>query len=115
MPVTAMPHPLSAPLAELIAARLRALADPLRIRLLDRLRDGDASVGELTEVLATTQQNVSKHLGVLLREGIVSRRKVGTQSRYAIADPGVLALCEDVCGGLRRRIADLGSIAGTGR
>jgi DNA-binding transcriptional ArsR family regulator len=98
----------------LIAERFRVIGDATRIRLLDHLRGGDASVGELTDALGTTQQNVSKHLGVLLRAGIVTRRKVGTQARYAIADPSVLALCDEVCGGLRRRIEELGAIAGVG-
>lgn len=109
-----VPHPIPSPLAELIAERFRVIGDATRIRLLDTLRDGDASVRELTDALGTTQQNVSKHLGVLLRAGIVSRRKVGTHARYSIADESVFALCDDVCGGIRRRVAELGSIAGVG-
>jgi DNA-binding transcriptional ArsR family regulator len=108
------PHPIPTPLAELIAERFRVIGDPMRIRLLDRLRSGDANVGELADALGSTQQNVSKHLGVLLRAGIVSRTKVGTQSRYAIADESVFELCDDVCGGVRRRAAELGAIAGVG-
>jgi DNA-binding transcriptional regulator PaaX len=53
---------------------------------------------ELTELLATTQQNVSKHLGVLQRAGIVARRKQGNFAYYRIIDEGVYALCEQVCG-----------------
>ena len=52
----------------------------MRIALLDRLRDGEATVGELTEATGASQQNVSKHLGVLLNAGIVSRTKRGTSS-----------------------------------
>ena len=70
-------HPLPDDLVELIAKRFRALSEPTRIKLLDRLRDGEASVLELTELIETTQQNVSKHLGVLQRSGIVARRKQG--------------------------------------
>lgn len=107
-----IPNPIPSPLAELIAERFRVLGDATRIRLLDNLRGGDASVGELTAALGTTQQNVSKHLGVLLRAGIVTRTKVRTQARYAIADETVFALCDEVCGGVRRRIEELGAIAG---
>jgi DNA-binding transcriptional ArsR family regulator len=82
----------------------------MRIRLLDALRDGDASVGELVERLGSSQQNVSKHLGVLHQAGIVSRSKHGTFVRYAIADDGVFALCEQVCGGLRQQIEELDQI-----
>jgi len=84
----------------------------MRIRILDRLRDGEATVAELTEHLATSQQNVSKHLGVLHQAGILSRRKDGTSTLYAIADESVLALCEQVCGGLQRQFSDLAELVG---
>ena len=89
-----VPHPLPRPLIELIAQRFRHLGEPMR-------------VGELTEATGASQQNVSKHLGVLLNAGIVSRTKRGTSSVYAIADDTVFALCEQVCGGLRRQLEEL--------
>jgi DNA-binding transcriptional ArsR family regulator len=102
-----IPHPLPDPLVELIAARFRVVGEPMRIRLLDRLRDGAATVNELTHALGASQQNVSKHLGVLHQAGIVSRARDGNFVRYAIADTSVFALCEHVCGGLRRQLAEL--------
>ena len=107
-----LPHPLPEPVAELIARRFRVLAEPMRIRLLDRLRDGESSVQDLADSLGTSQQNVSKHLGVLLEAGIVGRRKAGNHTFYAVADESVLALCEEVCGGLRRQFADLAELIG---
>ena len=103
----ALTHPLSDELVALIAARFRVLGEPMRIRLLDCLRGGDATVQELADAAGSTQQNVSKHLGVLHTAGLVSRRKEGTFSRYAIADPGVFALCEDVCGSLAAQLESL--------
>jgi DNA-binding transcriptional ArsR family regulator len=108
-------HPLPDDLVELIAARFRALSEPMRIKLLDRLREGDATVHELTVLVGSTQQNVSKHLGVLHRAGIVRRRKVGNFVQYSIADRGVFALCEDVCGSLRRQLEELRVVIGAGR
>ncbi len=105
-----IPHPLPEPLVELVAQRFRVIGEPMRIKLLDRLRDGSATVGELVEALDASQQNVSKHLGVLHQAGIVSRAKEGTSVRYAIADDTVFALCEQVCGGLRDQLAELDSI-----
>ena len=61
------------------------------------------------EAVGATQQNVSKHLGILLAAGIVSRTKEGTASRYAIADEDIFAICELVCGGLRQQFDHLGS------
>jgi DNA-binding transcriptional ArsR family regulator len=105
-----VPHPLPDLLADLIAQRFKVLSEPMRIKLLDRLRDGAATVHELTEALAASQQNVSKHLGVLLQAGMVSRTKQGTSARYAIADPDVFTLCEQVCGGIRRQAVELDAL-----
>ncbi|HUY24406.1 MAG TPA: metalloregulator ArsR/SmtB family transcription factor, partial [Candidatus Saccharimonadales bacterium] len=97
-----VPHPLPEPLVETIAERFRVLGEPMRIRLLDALREAPATVQELQRTTGASQQNVSKHLGLLLRSGLVSRSKEGNFSLYAIADEGVFDLCELVCGGLRR-------------
>ena len=108
-------HPLPDDLIELIARRFRVLADPTRIKLLDVLRQGGATVHELTATIGSTQQNVSKHLGVLLQAGIVGRRKVGNYSYYSIADEGVFALCEDVCGSLAEQLESLREVVAAGR
>lgn len=100
--------PLEPGAAELIARRFRALSDPTRLRILDHLRNHEeASVGELTETLGTSQQNVSKHLSALLAEGFVARRKRGTSSLYRIADPGVHELCDGVTAGIEAQLAEL--------
>lgn len=104
---TPIPHPLPAPLVDLIAQRFRVIGEPMRIRVLDALRDGPLTVNELTERLGSTQQNVSKHVGVLAAAGIVGREKDGTRVRCHIADPVVFDLCEIVCGGLRAQVAEL--------
>ena len=70
----------------------------MRIRLLDHLRDGEATVGELSEALAASQQNVSKHLAVLADAGVLGRRKEGNRVYYRIVDESIFALCEQVCG-----------------
>ena len=109
-----IPHPLPAPLTERIAERFRILGEPMRIRLLDALRGREATVGELQEATGASQQNVSRHLGVLLRSGIVDRRKDGNYAVYSVADPAVFALCEEVCGGLRREVDELEALLGGG-
>ncbi len=104
------PHPLPEPLIALVAQRFRVLSEPMRIRLLDRLREGEATVGELQDAVGASQQNVSKHLGILHAAGMVSRTKAGTHARYAISDPSVFELCEQVCGGIRRQLAELEAV-----
>ena len=124
MPVRAFPdeetrmtvsHPLSADLVELIAERFGALSEPVRIRLLDRLREGEASVLDLTAAIGTTPQNVSKHLAVLRRAGIVARRKQGNFAYYSIVDERVFELCETVCGSLERQLESLGQVVAGAR
>lgn len=105
-----LPSPIPMDLAEMIAARLRVIGDPNRIRILDQLREGELSVAQITERLGTSQQNTSKHLGVLLQARIVARRKEGTSSLYRVADEGVFELCEHVCGGLQMQLAELTSM-----
>ena len=106
----ALPHPLPDDLAELIARRFRVIGEPMRIRLLDRLRDGELTVNELTEATGASQQNVSKHLAVLAEAGIVGRRKEGNHVYYWIADDAVFALCDEVCGSLQQQIRALNEL-----
>lgn len=105
-----LPHPIPDDLVELIAYRLRAIAEPMRIKLLDGLRDGEACVGELAVAAGTSQQNVSKHLQVLLDAGIVGKRKDGNHIYYRVVDRGVFSLCDQVCGTLRRQFTELGAL-----
>ncbi len=107
-----LPHPIPEDLAELIARRFRAIGEPMRVRLLDRLRDGEASVNELAFELGASQQNVSKHLAVLADVGILGRRKDGNRVLYRIVDEGVLGLCEQVCGSLQMHLSSLAALAG---
>ncbi len=82
----------------------------MRIRILEYLREGEASVQEIADELETSQQNVSKHLHVLLDAHIVSRRKQGNLVFYFVADDNVFALCEHVCGSVRRQIDELDAV-----
>jgi DNA-binding transcriptional ArsR family regulator len=109
-PVQPIPHPLPPALVELIAQRFRVIGEPMRIRLLDALRDGPLTVNELTRAVGASQQNVSKHLGVLAQAGLVGREKEGTCVRCYIADDSVFELCELVCGGLRAHVSQLDQV-----
>jgi DNA-binding transcriptional ArsR family regulator len=103
-------HPLPEPLIELVAQRFRVLGEPMRIKLLDRLRESEATVGELQQALGASQQNVSKHLSILHSAGMVRRTKRGTSVVYAISDPTVFELCDHVCGSVRRQLRDLDAL-----
>jgi DNA-binding transcriptional ArsR family regulator len=87
-------RPLTDRAANLIAGRLRVLGQPLRLKLVDRLATRATTVQELVDALGTTQQNISQHLGILRRAGIVARHKEGTRVRYRLADPTILPILE---------------------
>lgn len=77
------------------AELFRALANELRIRLLEELRTEELSVGELQERVGSTGPNVSRHLGLLRSQGIVTARRDGTSVFYSIADPRLSRLLDD--------------------
>lgn len=103
----ALPERMSDALVELVAERFRTIGEPTRIRILEHLREGESSVQDLTAALGGTQQNVSKHLALLQRAGIVGRRRDGTFAYYRITDASVLAMCEQVCGAVQRNVEAL--------
>ncbi|MGE3073012.1 MAG: ArsR/SmtB family transcription factor [Dehalococcoidia bacterium] len=97
-----MPELIPVQLLDHVAARFRVLGDARRLAILrELLEHGELSVGELVTRLETTQANISKHLGVLLQAGIVSRRPEGTSAYYSVTDPSLRGLCDIVCTRLR--------------
>ena len=86
---------------ELIATRFRALSEPMRLRLLNLLMQGEQTVGQLVEASGSGQANVSKHLALLRDAGMVGVRKEGLTSVCFIADPIVNELCDMMCCRLR--------------
>jgi ArsR family transcriptional regulator len=102
---------LTPELAVLVARRFALLGDPTRLLLLNALHArGEASVGELAGAVDATHANVSKHLNLLLGERILERRRDGSKALYRIADPTLLAICEEVCDGVRDSLRELGEI-----
>ena len=96
------PIPLTDRARERMAARFRALGEPTRLNILERLFRAPGSVGEILEYVGGTQANVSKHLGVLRSQGLVGRRKQGNRTVYSIADPSLERICAVVCAALGR-------------
>jgi DNA-binding transcriptional ArsR family regulator len=108
-----LPHPLPDDLAELVARRLRVIAEPMRIRILDRLRDGELTGADLQRALGASQQNVSRHLTLLHEAGIVGRRRDGHHVYYRIEDDSVFAICDEVCGSIQHHLRSLAALVGT--
>jgi DNA-binding transcriptional ArsR family regulator len=91
-------------LLERIADRLKAMADPMRLRILHLLQDGERCVNDILGQVGGSQANVSKHLSVLRRAGLVGCRREGVNVYYRIEDPTVFAICEGVCDSLERQV-----------
>lgn len=89
-------------LIQQVARRFRLLGEPVRLELLNLLTAlGESTVHVLVESTGYSQPNVSKHLLLMAREGILDRRQEGLQVYYSISDPSLAGLCLLVCGQLR--------------
>ncbi|MDO8439633.1 MAG: metalloregulator ArsR/SmtB family transcription factor [Polaromonas sp.] len=82
---------------ELAAELFAVLATPMRLRVLSALCEREKSVNELLAEIDTTQPNLSQHLAVLFRCGVLAKRKEGTQVIYRVQSEKAVALCRSVC------------------
>ncbi len=82
---------------ELAAELFAVLATPMRLRVLSALCEREKSVNELLAEIETTQPNLSQHLAVLFRTGVLAKRKEGTQVIYRVQSEKAVALCRSVC------------------
>ncbi|KQV59588.1 ArsR family transcriptional regulator [Pelomonas sp. Root1217] len=87
-----------------VAAYFQALSEPTRLQILNLLRQGERNVGELAQACGFTSANISRHLSVLMQQGLVQREGRGSAVFYSIADESVYALCDLVCGNIGRQM-----------
>ena len=82
------------PIYGLKADFFRVLGHPVRVRMLQVLRDGERSVGSLRDELELDSSSTSQHLAALRGQGLVESRKEGTSVFYRVKDPRTLELLE---------------------
>jgi len=99
-------------LLELVARRFQVLGEPTRIKILALLEDREISVQQLTTELDSTHPNVSKHLGVLHRAGMVARRKDGNRVLYRLADYTARLLIGKATAAVTGHVEELAAIVG---
>lgn len=99
----AMQHMPAEALVE-IAAYFQVLAEPTRLQILNLLRGGERNVGELAQLCGFTAANISRHLALMSKQGLVARQGRGTSVYYRIADPSIYQLCDLVCGNIARQL-----------
>jgi DNA-binding transcriptional ArsR family regulator len=80
-----------------VAEYFNVLSEPLRLRIIYAICSGEKSVSEVVQLCGSSQANVSRHLTVLNKAGILLRRKEGTTVFYSIADNATVDMCHTVC------------------
>ena len=81
---------------EVAAELFSVLSTPIRLQILSALCDGELSVSQILEKVDTTQPNLSQHLAILYRHGVIAKRKEGTQVIYAVQSAKAVELCRSV-------------------
>ena len=90
-------------LAERVSEIFKVLSEPVRLKILNILRSGERNVTELIRLTGCQQANVSKHLGVMKKAGIVVCRRKGLNVYYSIREKRFFGICDNVCDYLARR------------
>ncbi len=80
-----------------VAACFLLLSEPSRLKIMRSICHGEKSVTSIVEETCITQTNVSRHLGLMHRSGMVQRRREGNQIFYRIVDLEMLNICQAVC------------------
>ena len=81
-------------LYKLHAGICHTLANPKRLEIIDKLRDQELSVTELTEALEISQANLSQHLSLMRQRGIVTTRREGLNIFYKLSNPKIIEACD---------------------
>ena len=82
---------------EEVSSYFSIMAEPTRLKILHAICQEEKSVNVIVEEVGATQTNVSRHLALMYRSGVVSRRKEGNQAFYRITDPAMMEICRTVC------------------
>ena len=85
------------PVFNAVAAYFSLLSEPTRLKIMHAVCNGERTVSQIVEATGATQTNVSRHLGLMHRHGVLHRRREGMQVYYGVADPTMVELCRSVC------------------
>ena len=85
------------PVFDAVAAYFSVLSEPTRLKIMHAVCKGEKTVSQIVADTGATQTNISRHLGLMHRHGVLARRREGTQVIYRVADPTMVDLCRSVC------------------
>jgi DNA-binding transcriptional ArsR family regulator len=80
-----------------VAVYFNALSEPMRLRIIYAVCEQEKPVSQIVEEIGASQTNVSRHLNLMHRTGVLARRKEGNQVYYRVADPAMVDICRSVC------------------
>ena len=80
-----------------VARYFALLSEPTRLRIMHSICQQEKSVNQIVDEIGATQTNVSRHLGLMHRAGVLGRRKDGNQVLYRVTDAAFTELCRTVC------------------
>src|SRR3989338_10951275 len=90
---------------ELHAEICKTLANPLRLEIINAIRDGEKNVNELASIVKVSQSNISQHLTIMRQKNIVSTRRDGSHIYYKLAYPEMIKACEIIRDVLQKQLA----------
>lgn len=91
---------------EAVAAYFSVLSEPTRLKIMHAVCDGEKTVNQIVQATGATQTNISRHLNSMRRNGVLKRRRQGTQIYYSIEDMTMVELCRSVCNRIAVTIDD---------
>ena len=100
-------------LYKLKADVIAAAGHPIRLAIIDFLKDGEQCVCDIAAHVAAKRSNVSRHLGVLLTAGIIDQRKDGLKMMYSLRTPCILNFIKCVEGVLRKNAREANKVLGS--
>lgn len=80
-----------------VASYFSVLSEPMRLRIMHCVCDEERTVSQIVEETGATQTNISRHLSMMHRSGVLARRKEGQQVYYRASDAATVELCRSVC------------------
>ncbi len=98
-------------LYEIQADICKVLASPIRLAILNALKDGEKTVSELVSILNSHKANVSQHLSIMKNRGILHSRRDGLNVFYSIANPKIILACSLMREVLNEILTERGKIA----
>ncbi len=103
-------RPETLPVDRVKAEFFRLLSHPARVRIVELLRNGERTVGDLQSALGLDSSGTSQHLGAMRRQGLLESRREGTSVYYSVADARVFALLEVAKDILTKQIQDTSAL-----